>query len=180
MVTEGLAPTVQHRDHADLGTEMFRVRSDDAQRLGCSPEQDAIGAPLVLEADRRNLWRQRKDNVEIGHRQQIVRPRGQPVARDRALTFGAIPVAAGYRRHGLCRRPGSPRHGHRALRCDTVRSRSSRGVRRGPDDRDGPAATPHHGGGRCPPPPVPACRDRVSAAVPPRSQAGRTGSACWQ
>ena len=95
MVAEGLAPAVQHRDEADPGAEMLGIGGDDAQRLGGCPEQDAVDDLLVLEGYGRNLGRQREDHVEIGHRQQVARARGQPVARDRALAFWAMPVAAG-------------------------------------------------------------------------------------
>ena len=42
MVTQGLTPTVQHRNEADPGTEMSGIGGDDPQGLGGGPEQDAI------------------------------------------------------------------------------------------------------------------------------------------
>lgn len=95
MITQGLTPAVQHRDETDPGTEMFGVGGNDAQRLGGCPEQDVVDDFLVLEGYGCDLGWQREDHVEIRHRQKVACPSLKPVARDRALTLGAMPVAAG-------------------------------------------------------------------------------------
>ena len=51
VMDEGLAPGMQHRDHADLGAEMLGVSGDGAQRLGRRLEQDVVGDGLVLQGD---------------------------------------------------------------------------------------------------------------------------------
>jgi hypothetical protein len=95
MVGESLAPTVQHCDEADLSAQMSGIGGDRAQRLGRRLEQDRVERRLVVEGDRGNLGRQREHHVEVGHRQKLVPPRGEPVPAGLALTLGAMPVAAG-------------------------------------------------------------------------------------
>ena len=90
-----LAPAVQHRDEADLGAEMPGIGGDRAQRLGRRLEQDGVDHRLVLEGDRGDLGRQREHHVEVGDRQKLVLPRGEPVPAGLALALRAMPVAAG-------------------------------------------------------------------------------------
>jgi hypothetical protein len=77
---------VQHRNVADLGAEMFGIGDDRAQRLGGRLEQDGVD-------DRRDLDRQREDDVEIGYRQELALACGDPVARRLSLAPGTMPVA---------------------------------------------------------------------------------------
>src|SRR5262249_57046640 len=95
VVVQVLAPTVQYRNEADLGTEVLGIGSNRAQRLDHSLEQDRVDRRLVLEGDRGDLGRQREHHVEIGNRQQFTLPCGQPLPAGPSLTFGAVPVAAG-------------------------------------------------------------------------------------
>ena len=71
MVVEILAPGVKHSDEPDLGAKMPGVGGDHAQRLGGGPEQHGVDHILVLESDLGQRRRQRKDNMEIGNRQQL-------------------------------------------------------------------------------------------------------------
>ena len=58
-------------------------------------EQDGVDHRLVLEGDRGDLGRQREHHVEVGNRQELVLPRGEPVPAGVALALRAMPVAAG-------------------------------------------------------------------------------------
>src|SRR4051794_10211457 len=51
MVLQVLAPGMEHRDEADLSTEVARIGGDRAQCFGCGPEQDGVDRGLVLERD---------------------------------------------------------------------------------------------------------------------------------
>ena len=106
MIVQVLTPGVQHRDQADLGAEMFGIGGDRAQRLGRGLEQDRVDHRLVLEGDRGDLRRQREDDVEIGNRQQLGLPRGEPLAAGLPLALRAMPVAAGI--VGDADRPAGP------------------------------------------------------------------------
>ena len=94
-MVQGLTPGVQHGDEADLGAEMLGIGGDRAQRLGRGLEQDGVDRRLVLEGDLGDLGRQREDDVEVGDRQQLGLPRGEPVSAGLALALRAVPVAAG-------------------------------------------------------------------------------------
>ena len=57
VIMERLAPGVQHRDEADLCTQMSGIRSKPAQRLGDGAKQDRVNGILVLEGDCGDLLR---------------------------------------------------------------------------------------------------------------------------
>ena len=95
MVGERRAPGVQHAGHADPGAEVPGIGGDGRQGLGRRLEQQAVDRPLVPVRDPGDLCRQGEDDVEILHRQQVLRPRRHPVPRRRSLTLRAVPVLAG-------------------------------------------------------------------------------------
>ena len=68
MVLQVLGPGMEHADETDLGAEMARIGGDRGQRFGRRLEQDGVHGCLVLEGDFCSRGRQRKDDVEIGHR----------------------------------------------------------------------------------------------------------------
>src|SRR3546814_10851069 len=68
---ERLPPGVQHGDDAELGAEVPWIGGDPAQCLGRGPEQDGVDRPLVLEGDLGNRGRQREDDMEVCHGQQL-------------------------------------------------------------------------------------------------------------
>jgi hypothetical protein len=106
VIGEVLAPAVQHRDETDPGAEMSGICGDGAQRLGGRLEQDRVYRRLVLEGDRGDLGRQREHHVEIGNRQEVVLPRGEPFPAGLSLALGAMPVATGIVGHAD--RPAGP------------------------------------------------------------------------
>ncbi len=95
MVMQVLAPGVEHGDDADLGAEMLWVGTDRAERLGRRPEQDGVDRLLVLERDLGNRRRQREDDVEVRHRQQLGLTCGEPGGARPALALRTVAVAAG-------------------------------------------------------------------------------------
>ena len=90
----GRAPGVEHRRDGDLGSQMLRVGGDREHGLGRGLEQQIVDHPLVLVGDVADWRRQREDDVEIGHGQQLGLPLLHPRARGGALALGAMPVAA--------------------------------------------------------------------------------------
>jgi hypothetical protein len=77
----------------DLGAEMLRVGRDHTQRLGRGLEQDGVDRSLVLERDRGDGRGQREDDMEIGRRQELDLPGGEPFGSCLPLALRAMPVA---------------------------------------------------------------------------------------
>ena len=65
MKLEVLSPTVQDGKEADFRTEVFGVRRDGLQSLGCGPEENAVDSLFVLKTDRRNLFRHGEDDMKV-------------------------------------------------------------------------------------------------------------------
>jgi hypothetical protein len=95
VMVEVLPPGMEHRDGADLGTQMLGIGGDQVQGLGHRLEQQAVDKLLVMESDLANWRRQGEHEVEIGHRQQLGLALGQPLGGRRRLTLRTVPVAAG-------------------------------------------------------------------------------------
>ena len=95
MVGHGRSPRVQDGRHADPGAEMPGITGDGQQRLRRRLEQDVVDHGLVLVSDIADLARHGEDHVVVGHRQELGLARLQPGVRRRALTLGAVAVAAG-------------------------------------------------------------------------------------
>jgi hypothetical protein len=85
---------VQHGGDADPGAEAPGVGGDGERGLGRGLHQEIVDHALVLVRDVAQLARQRVDDVKVGDRQQLGFAVGQPSARGRGLTLGAMPVAA--------------------------------------------------------------------------------------
>jgi hypothetical protein len=124
MVVQGLAPGVKHGDDADLGAEMPGIGSDRAQRLGGRLEQDGVDRFLVLEGDLGCRRRQREDDVEVGDRQQLRLPGGEPFGAPAPGTSDNGGCGRNCRRSGSDRTTSTSRRGRRARRSGTARSRS--------------------------------------------------------
>src|SRR5215831_4989772 len=94
MMRHRRAPAVQYRGDAYAGAEMPGVRGDGEHRLCRSREQEAVDHRLVVVGDVADRRRQREDDMEIGHREQLGLARRHPCARRRALALGTVAVAA--------------------------------------------------------------------------------------
>jgi hypothetical protein len=70
---------VENHGHAELGAEMPGISRNDGERLGGRAEQDRIDRGLVLERDLADRRRQREDDMEVGHRQQLGLPLREPL-----------------------------------------------------------------------------------------------------
>jgi hypothetical protein len=85
---------MQHGEEADVRTQMFRIAGNGEEGFGDGAEQDLINGLFVIEGDCRNLFRQRKDHMEVRYGQQFGSALLQPVRAGQPLTFGAMPLAA--------------------------------------------------------------------------------------
>ena len=94
MMLEGLSPGMQHAEQPNVGAQMLGVASDLKECGGTGAEEQVVEQPLVLQHQSRQIMRQREDDVEVGHRQQLGRARGQPSVASVRLSLGTVPVAA--------------------------------------------------------------------------------------
>ena len=92
---EVLSPGVQYGKEADLGTEVFGVGCNGAERFRGGTKKDRVDDFLVLEGDGGDLLRDGKDNVVVGNRQELSHARFKPFGSSQGLAFRAAPVAAG-------------------------------------------------------------------------------------
>ena len=101
---------------------------------------------LVLERDRADRRRQGEDDVIIGNRQKLRLALGEPLPRRRALTLGAVTVAAGIVGDAFVRAVlaaldvSAERRGP-----DRSRSPTSPSTGQDSDGQRWPCATPRHG-----------------------------------
>ena len=90
-----LAPGVQHRQHAGLGTQVLGIGGHLEQGLGGGPQEQVVDDPRIGQCDRVEGIREREDEMEIRHREQFRGAGLQPPCRGRGLAGGAVAIAAG-------------------------------------------------------------------------------------
>src|SRR5437763_11561031 len=74
---------------------MFGIGGDGAQSLGGGAEQNAVNHFLVLVSDRGNLFRHRKDHVEVLGVEKFGAAILQPFGAGERLAFWAVAIGAG-------------------------------------------------------------------------------------
>src|SRR5215470_15159789 len=95
MVQQILPPGVEDGEKSDLGAEMLGIASDGEQSFGRRTEQNAVDGSLVLQSQRRELFGQRKHDMEILHRKQFRLPLLEPLGTVQRLTLRTVAIAAG-------------------------------------------------------------------------------------
>ena len=95
MKLQGLAPGVQHGQHAGAGTQPIGIGGHLEHGLGGRPQQQVVDNPGIGQRERVEGIREREDEVEVRHGEQIGRVRLQPPGRSRGLAGRAVAVAAG-------------------------------------------------------------------------------------
>src|ERR1019366_8916457 len=84
---------VQHGEEADGSAEVFGIGGDGEQSFGSGLKQDGIDLFLVLKRQAADLLRKREHDVEIGDRQKLRLPLGEPLGASCGLALGAAAVA---------------------------------------------------------------------------------------
>jgi hypothetical protein len=95
MMREGLSPSVQDAEKADLGSEVLGVQRNRLQGFGCGPEQQTIHLPFVLEGQGSQGLRQSENHMEVLAWQQFGLTLFQPLGSGQGLALGAMPIGAG-------------------------------------------------------------------------------------
>src|SRR5258708_29636764 len=73
---------------------MFVVAGDGGERLGGGLKQEVVNSGFVVESDGGDLLRQREQDVEVFHRQQLFFSGLEPLRAGQRLAFRAMAIAA--------------------------------------------------------------------------------------
>jgi hypothetical protein len=68
MMPERLTPGVQHGQEAEFRAKVFGIASNGKQRFGSRAEEQVVDDALVLQCQHCELFRQREDDMKVGHR----------------------------------------------------------------------------------------------------------------
>ena len=85
---------MEHRNDADARAQVLGVGCDGKRGFGRCLHEQIVDHPLVVMGDVADRGRQRVDDMEIADGEQLGFPFGEPLPRGRALTLGAMPIAA--------------------------------------------------------------------------------------
>jgi len=91
---QGLSPRVQHREEADRGTEMARIRGDGAEGVRGCTEEDAVDDRFVLGRDLSDRLRHGEDDVKVLRVEQVRGAVVDPGGPGQRLARGAMPITA--------------------------------------------------------------------------------------
>ena len=92
---EILPPRMKHGQKTNSRAQTFGIGRNAEQRFRYRAEQNAVDLARILQCQATDLLWQRKYNVEILDRQQLLLAAGEPAGTLGVLTLRAMPVAAG-------------------------------------------------------------------------------------
>ena len=101
MRSEVLSPGVQNAEEADLGSEVLGVGRNFKHGLSAGAEKQIVEQPWVALTERVQLVGQGKDDVEVGHDEQILFAPCEPALASLSLALGTVAVATGVIGNGL-------------------------------------------------------------------------------
>ena len=90
-----LSPGVEYSEEPDFSTQVLGVASNGLQGFGGGPEENAVDGFLILESDGGNVFRHRKNDVEILSGENLRFPPFDPLSPGQGLTLGTVTVRAG-------------------------------------------------------------------------------------
>ena len=96
-----LSPGVQDAEEADLGSEVLGVGGNLKHGLSGGAEEQIVEQPWIALTERVQLVGQGKDDVEVGHAEQILFAPCQPALACLGLALGTVTVATGVIGNGL-------------------------------------------------------------------------------
>jgi hypothetical protein len=102
MLTEILAPGVEHHRDPDLAPEPLGIPTEGLQGLRGRLKQEGIDYLRISLGERVDLMGQGEDQMEIGHRQELGRARLDPALLGQRLALRAVAVAAGVITRHFC------------------------------------------------------------------------------
>ena len=101
MQSQVLSPGVQNAEEADLGPEVLGVSRNFEHGLSAGAEEQIVEQPWMALTERVQLVGQGKDDVEVGHAEQILFAPCQPSLACLGLALGTVAVATGVIGNGL-------------------------------------------------------------------------------
>src|SRR6266581_6054377 len=94
MMEQILAPGVKDGEKPDFGAEMFGIGGNRAQGFCRGAEENAVHHFLVLVCDGGNLFRHRKNDMEVSGIEKLGLAVLNPLCASKGLALGAVPIAA--------------------------------------------------------------------------------------
>jgi hypothetical protein len=85
---------VEHAEEADFSAEMLRVGGDLQKRRGAGAKQEVVDDLLVMERQRRELMRKRKDHMRIRNIEQFLVASGEPLFPRVGLALWTMAISA--------------------------------------------------------------------------------------
>ena len=101
MQSQVLSPGVQNAEEADLGSEVLGVGRNFEHGLSAGAEEQIVEQSWITLTKRVQLVGQSKDDVEVGHAEQILFATRQPALARLGLALGTVAVATGVIGDGL-------------------------------------------------------------------------------
>lgn len=92
MMQQVLSPGVKDGEEADCCAQMPRIGGNDLERFSRGPEENPVDGPLVVQADIRDLFGHRKDDMEILAVENLGLPVLYPLGASQRLALGAMTV----------------------------------------------------------------------------------------
>src|SRR5437870_4005905 len=94
MQEQGLSPSMQAADHADLGAQVFAIDGDLEQGLSTGGEQQVVEQTRVLQGQHIEFVRNREDNMELAGGEEFEFASRQPALARPRLALGTMPISA--------------------------------------------------------------------------------------
>ena len=121
MQEQVLSPGVQDADHADLGSQVFRIGCDLQQGLCAGGEQQIVKQTRVLQGQHIEFVRHGEHDMEVAGGQEFALAGRQPALARLRLTLGAVPISdTSCRRWPDNRNSGKHRDGRPGQRCGSA------------------------------------------------------------
>src|SRR5215471_21698507 len=92
---------MQDAEKPDLRAQMLGIMRNGLEGLGHGLKQQGIDYTRILQCQRTELGREGKDDMAVGHRQDLPLPRRQPGSLGTPLALGAVPIPTGIIAHLL-------------------------------------------------------------------------------
>jgi hypothetical protein len=83
---------MEDRQTANVGPEMLRIPRNSHEGLGDRLKEEGIEGTRILEGEPIEDVRQGKDDMEVGHIEELTLSGRQPGRLGRALTLGTVPI----------------------------------------------------------------------------------------
>ena len=100
MVKQILPPGVQDTEEANLGTKVFRIRSDLQKGCSAGSKQQGVDQLLIVKCQRRKCVWNRKDQMHVGNVQKLPLTSGQPPLPGVVETLRTMSITAAVVRDG--------------------------------------------------------------------------------